>query len=251
MTLKDPIPGYVDNFSTLNGFGILKMLGIIHVTYHRSRYFVNIVPVDMTVNLILAAARARANEIYNCVWQMPKKMAIDDHKEIFLKDIRNHPVRQMIWYPSYSYTPSIIVFKFLMLFTSYLPAILIDTLLTLKGSTTRFIKIYNKVYYYQMLYHYFTAHWDFQVDNAQRLFTELNSDDQEEFPCDVRCDEFLDYIYNTNSSMRIHYFKESEKDLIEARKKLKILKSSHHLILIAFYACLMYLTVRILGKMFM
>jgi alcohol-forming fatty acyl-CoA reductase len=249
MTFKEPIPGFVDNFSTLNGFGILKILGIIHVTLHRSRYFVNIVPVDMTVNLILAAARVRTNEIYNCVWQLTKN--IEDHKKVFLNDIRNHPVRQMIWYPSYSYTSSIIVFKFLMLFTSYLPAILIDTILTLKGSSTRFVKIYNKVYYYQMLYHYFTAHWEFQVENARRLFSEMSASDQEEFPCDVKSDEFTDYIYNTNSSMRINYFKESEKDLIEARKKLKILKSSHHLILIAFYACLLYLSVRILGKIFM
>jgi alcohol-forming fatty acyl-CoA reductase len=248
MTFKDPMPGYVDNFSTLNGFGILKILGIIHVTYHRSRYFVNIVPVDMTVNLILAATRARTNEIYNCVWQVTKK--IEDHKAIFLKDIRNHPVRQMIFYPSFTYTSSIIMFKFLMLFTSYLPAIMIDTILKLKGSSTRFVKIYNKVYYYQMLYHYFTAHWHFQVDNSRRLFTDLSLEDQKEFPFDVKSDEFVDYIYNTNSSMRINYFKENEKDLIEARKKLKILKSSHHLILIAFYACLMYLIVRIMGKIF-
>lgn len=251
MTLKDPLPGYVDNFSTLNGIGILKILGIIHVTYHRSKYFVNIVPVDVTVNLILAAARKRSKEIFNCVWLMNERMLADVHKEIFLKDIRNHPVRQMIWYPSYSYTSSFFMFKFLMLFTSYLPAIVMDTLCKLKGSTVRFVKIYNKVYYYQMLYHYFTAHWAFKVEKAKRLFSELSESDQIEFPCDVKSNEFMDYIYNTNITMRVNYFKETEKDLIAARKKLRILKILHYLILTAFHLCCVYLIVRIMGKIFL
>lgn len=250
MCQKDPLPGYVDNLSTLNGFGILKILGIIHVTYHRSKYFVNIVPVDVTVNLILAAARNRSREIFNCVWIMNERMLANKHKKMFLKDIRAYPVRQMIWYPSYSYTSSFFVFKLLMLLTSYLPAMVMDALCKLRGSSVRFVKIYNKVFYYQMLYHYFTAHWSFRVDNSKRLFESLSESDQLEFPCDVKSNEFIDYIYNINFAMRVNYFKESEKDLIAAKKKMKVLKSLHYLILTTFYLCLSYLLVRIMGKIF-
>ncbi|CAG7817879.1 unnamed protein product, partial [Allacma fusca] len=53
---KHPIPGYVDNFNAMSGLLAGVMTGVVRTLLFNDQYFLDVVPLDYVVNLIIAAA---------------------------------------------------------------------------------------------------------------------------------------------------------------------------------------------------
>lgn len=132
----------------------------------------------------------------------------------------------MAWLPRAKITSSRLKYKFLYFLYHYVPAFFADIVLTCKGSKLSVMKIYSKIYYHVGLYEYFISHsWKFSNENIQKVYAKMSEKDQEEFPTQAfNHEDALKYSVDSYNGLRKYIMKETETDLVEARRKYKIFK---------------------------
>lgn len=133
------------------------------------------------------------------------------------------------------------MFKLLYVLFHYVPAFFIDIGLRLNGSNLRLMKIYNKIYYQFQLYLYFNEHsWKFSDINMQKVYSRMNAGDHEEFPCIARAEDYEQHYCSAINGIRKYFLKESEEDLVAARRQLKVMKVLQFAFLASIYASCAY-----------
>lgn len=131
----------------------------------------------------------------------------------------------MLWLPAITLIKSEVRFKLAFLLYHCLPAMLLDFTLRMKGSKMRLLPIYQKVYYFTNLYTYFAHNtWTFEDDNMRKIYTLMSEEDLKTFHCIIKSEDYVEYTRNACEGFRRYFFKETEQDLIEGRKKLRNFK---------------------------
>ena len=110
-SLKEPFPGWIDNYGAYTGALAPLSQGILRSVIADPKTNVEMVPVDICINLMCAAAWKVATEksgsnipVYNCAGGARNKI---NHQQLFskfLKIVRKSPSKNQIFYPRFSPT---------------------------------------------------------------------------------------------------------------------------------------------------
>jgi fatty acyl-CoA reductase len=149
---------------------------------------------------------------------------------MFGEGVSQFPSKKMIWMPSLKIVRSEFMFLVFFGLYHYLPAFFIDIGLSLKGTKFRLTTTYNKIFYHLRLYSFFTGNtWKFSDENMQKLYLTMSDKDHQDFPCTLKREDYEPLAVSSMNGLRKHFLKESDKDLLESRRKLKVLKMFRYL----------------------
>lgn len=256
-THKDPVAGFADSIMGFVGIGAGYMVGLLRVSRFNPASCVDVIPADFVVNSILAVSKhstemkleAEKPKIFNCIISNVQKIPMNWIIETASDTVKKYPIRKMIWVPGLTFTKTNFTFKLLYFLYHYVPAFFIDIGLRLSGSNLRLSKIYSKIYYYIQLYSFFVNNtWTFHNDNMKKIHSILSVEDHEEFPCTAAGEEFEPYLINEMRGVRKYFFKESDEDLVYARRKYKILKMISYTFFVIFYSSIAYYLILYINK---
>lgn len=156
--------------------------------------------------------------------------------------MQRFPTNNMLWLPHITFVRTQFMYDLLFLLYHYLPAFFIDIALRLKGSDLRLVKIYSKIYYYFKLYSYFDSKtWTFPDDNLKILHSIMSAQDHDDFLCTGRGEDYEQHYVDAMNGIRKFFFKETDEDLVRARRKLKVLKVFDRGIKMLFFSSLAYI----------
>lgn len=148
----------------------------------------------------------------------------------------------MILLPTSKAASSEFTFRFYFFLYHYVPAFFIDIILFLKRSKIRLMPIYSKIYFHMNLMAYFGNNsWNFEDSKKLEIYSKMTKEDHLDFPCIPTEQELSDVYVNGVIGIAKYFFKETDDDMIEARKKLKFLKMLHYSFLAVVYGTILYL----------
>ena len=190
---KEPMPGWVDSINGPMGVLLGASSGILRTVHGNPKVVPDLIPVDFTVNLIIAAGASLAQsdvkeaKVYNCTSskQMPItwKEFLDLSKEIYL----HYPSTKVLWYPGGRMCSN--YFAYMLYFTlfQFIPACLIDLSLTIAGRKTWAIKLQRKIFTSLKVFEYFLKQqWNWENQNMMLLFKQMSLKDRYELKLSIQ-----------------------------------------------------------------
>ncbi|XP_054283877.1 fatty acyl-CoA reductase wat-like isoform X2 [Macrosteles quadrilineatus] len=258
---SEPFPGWIDNVSGPTGMAASLSAGLLHTTHFKYGAKVNLVPVDYTVNGIIALGYS----VGSCKWVSPGEMPVvnfvstADNTITWGKfgDLLNHymwqyPSAKLHWYPftvraghHWSYVGLRTLFH-------YFPAALVDWATARLGQPTKLTQFYRRLDKYAAVVVYFsTREFKFEEGNADRLWNSLDSTDQEMFPFNMAAMDWNVYLRSYVLGCRRFLLKEGHNTIVASRRRIKMLYFLHLLTASAFFFLFYKFTVhfgRLFGK---
>lgn len=128
------------------------------------------------------------------------------------------------------------MYKLLFFFYHYVPAFFADIILRCRGSKLRIVKIYTKVFYYLDVYNFYVERkWKFSNTNLKQIFSKMSEKDHHEFPCTAIEEAAIPFIKMSYIGLRKHFLKETDKDMLEGRRRYIVLKTVYYILWGAIY----------------
>ncbi|CAH0385202.1 unnamed protein product [Bemisia tabaci] len=238
-TYQEPIRGWIDNLYGPVGLIIGAGTGVLHTFYLNKKTVTDMVPVDLTVNSLIATAwktgeTARIQEttpIYNYVSSAQNPVSWGEFISLNQKTGILWPTVRAIWYYSFWPTNNKLLFTLATFLFHTLPGILMDFICKLTGRKPMLGKIYDRLSKVGDTLEYFaTQEWKFTNYNVQNLWKEMTPEDQSIFFFDM---EQMSWRYQTEAlclGLRVYMLKDDVDTLPKARKKWNRLYYAHCLL---------------------
>uniref|UniRef100_T1ITA3 Fatty acyl-CoA reductase n=1 Tax=Strigamia maritima TaxID=126957 RepID=T1ITA3_STRMM len=225
-SLHEPYAGWVDSFNHSSGFILAIATGLTRNIQCCVNNCVDLVPVDVCINLVIAAARETAlqngNEVkvYNCTTGGLNPLASRIYSKYLHETIYKNPFCQMIRAPLQTQTPTNnLTFSFFMMLdyiTFIYPA---DLLLNLCQKKSQLKNQFNKFWKFNyILKTFLTKEWSFSNNNMMELWNSLSAEDRKIFLFDVKQIDWPIYIKNSVLGCKQYLLKESL-DTVPSTKK--------------------------------
>ncbi|KAG8306270.1 hypothetical protein J6590_050641 [Homalodisca vitripennis] len=236
-TAYEPLIGWTDNVYGPTGIVVGAGCGVVHTIYANTDCVANIVPVDMTVNALIASAwktikdsqNKQAPEepkelvsdepkIYNYVSSVEKPLKWGDFKYLIETHGTSVPPMRAMWYYFLTIHRFWITHLICTYFLHYLPAIIIDILAKLTGKESpNLFQVYRKIDKFSGVLAYF-AHrsWNFSNNNVQELWRSLSPSDQKLFNFDMKQLDWDKFFYNYIRGLRVYLLKDDMSTLPQA-----------------------------------
>lgn len=123
--------------------------GVMHTVHMETNAKVDIIPADIVINVIIAAAWRTATTtkehyklpVYNCVMNR-NAITWGDFLEIGMRKWIANPLDDPVWYTTISGSPSKLFYKIKSFFLHFIPAIIIDIISTLSGNKPMYVCIH-------------------------------------------------------------------------------------------------------------
>ncbi|XP_046615044.1 fatty acyl-CoA reductase wat-like isoform X1 [Neodiprion virginianus] len=245
-TAHEPIEGWIDNVFGPTGGIVGAGAGLIRTFNVDSECTAELVPVDMTVNALVATAWDIAMNknitteppTYNYVATTKKKnITWGEYNNFALKYGTLRPSTRSIWcYVNYS-TKYVMLYNVLTVLLHLLPALLLDTGLVLTGQSPKMLKIYKKIHKFASCTSYFARRsWKFQTDNTQALWDKLATEDKNNFFFSMEDFDWDSYMNKYITGLRKYIFKDDPSSIPAARKRMAVMKVFHNIIVYSFLA---------------
>ncbi|KAJ8916661.1 hypothetical protein NQ315_000306 [Exocentrus adspersus] len=241
-TYKEPIVAWINNMYGATGVSAGAGLGFLRALYCDPDCNANIVPVDMCVNSLIAAAWEVAEEyekdktryhtrIYNYESSNDKPL---NWKE-FMDASRNHgmltPSSKAVWYYSFGLYKSYAMYLMAIFILHVIPALLVDAALMCAGKSPKMMKIYAKIHKFSTVISYFcTRQWVFKSENVRRLLAKMSNDDKATFFCDLRELDWDLFFQHYLRGVRVYLVHDPMDTLPEAMRKWNRLYWAHQAI---------------------
>lgn len=225
--LKEPVPGWVDNYNGATGTIAAVGKGFFRVMKINADLVADIIPVDYPINLMIAVAwhlatrRPREVPVYSCTTGHRNPLTWGGLKRWTLQSWMKYPATDMMWYPSALYTINDFWYKTTETFFHTIPAYLFDFFYSVTGKRARWVKMYAKATIAFSSLEFFTTHqWKFISNNPIRLMEEMSTQDKKTFYFDVREIEWKSYFDVFIQGARRFVLKEDPSTLPLARRNL-------------------------------
>lgn len=233
-SLHEPMAGWVDNWNGPTGLVSAVGKGLFRTMLCEANYVADMVPVDIVINLMIAAAWRTATAkpdsllIYNCCTGQQKPITWGQFVELAINKTRLHPLEGCLWYP----TGILRMNRHLNLihgfFVHYIPAYILDTFARLAGKKPIMVKVQDKIAKAVECLEYFTTHqWRFKDDNVKALLNAMSQSDRDNFQFDVKSIEWNRYLERYVLGYREFLFKQSPSSLSSSRAKMRNLYYLH------------------------
>lgn len=252
-TWKKPFAGWVDNFNGPTGIIAAAATGILRTMLVNREKRADLIPVDIIVNVMIVAAWKIAQTqdslsippIFNVTSGDTNPITWGDLETWILPMIKEYPFENLLWYPGGTFKSSATYDRVCRWIFHYLPAFLVDGVLTILRKKTFLRNIVFKMTRSMRALHYFsTREWYWTNDNLKRLRSDLAQTDEHSIECfdfDISTLDWYTFIFDYVLGTRHYVLKNSPTTLDWSRKKLKILHLCHFFIQLMFAFLLYYL----------
>ncbi|KAG5682030.1 hypothetical protein PVAND_011422 [Polypedilum vanderplanki] len=235
-SMNEPMSGWVDNWNGPTGIVSAVGKGIFHTIMCNEDSVADFVPVDLVINLMVAAAWRTATTkstqmtVYNCCTGVNKPITWGRLVSLAIEKMRLHPLEGVFWYPTGILRKNRTLNTIHSILAHYIPAYILDILARIAGRKPIMIKVQDKLAKSVQCLEYFTTHqWKFHSDNVQVLLDSMNEKDKNEFQFDVRTIEWENYVEKYVLGFRQFLFKQSPSSLEVSRKRMHRLKILHQI----------------------
>ncbi|CAK1592974.1 unnamed protein product [Parnassius mnemosyne] len=251
-TYEEPVRGWTDSVYGPTGLIIGIGTGVLRTMYMELDKVADMVPVDLTVNAILASAWYTAKHfkenqtstipIYNYVSGAQNPISWGDFIELNRKHGMDKPTTKAVWYYGLNPTNNYYLFLFYNFFLHFIPALLVDIYCTLTCRRRVMLKLYNKVMKIaKILFYFSTQDWRFTDNNVREMWRSLSGADRAVFPFSIS-EMSWDYMTETFLlGIRVYLVKDDVSTLPEARKKWNRLYYMHQFLKITTLSVVLYL----------
>lgn len=140
---EEPFPGWLDNYAGPASCVYAAGKGIMHTMRIEPNASADIIPADIVINVIIAAAWRTAitnitktNKklpVYNCVMNR-NAITWGKFMELGLRKWIQNPLEDPLWYTTFSSCSSTKIYKFRAFFIHFIPAVLIDIFSKIGGN---------------------------------------------------------------------------------------------------------------------
>uniref|UniRef100_A0A1B6MEP8 Fatty acyl-CoA reductase n=1 Tax=Graphocephala atropunctata TaxID=36148 RepID=A0A1B6MEP8_9HEMI len=231
----EPVRGWTDN--VYGPFGVLVgiEMGILHCFRTNKEYTLDIVPVDLVVNGMIAAAwrtgtsRASKLPVYNFTLTPEQRAdwkSMHAYGDLYAGDFA---FSQAVWYNSFFFTSSSHVDNFCHLFLHKIPGLILDRLAVMSGKKPRLMNIYKNIDAVKLQMHYFLfGIWEFKNDNVKELRNIISKEDKALFHFDVREVVIEEFFLTGKLGFRYYYMKDGMETIPDAKRKNKWLYWTHN-----------------------
>ncbi|XP_029042874.1 fatty acyl-CoA reductase 1 [Osmia bicornis bicornis] len=255
---EEPVPGWVGNQNGPAIMFIAMSMGLVHTARVLENCIMDVVPVDLAVNGLLASVwdlcvrkQSKGPQVYNYGSSFWKPVHLLGYRKLYHEIIEEYPLNNTIWFPFIVITENLYVFFVLHFLLHVIPAALNDFFSLLLGKGAKGLKLVVKfTKYITTLDHFTNFNWVVEVENTQNILIYMNSTDYKEFPFDLGR---LDW----NKCSR-HYFLGIKRNLLNepldqisaARKRFQRLKILHYTVSIIFLLSVVFITYKIICNAF-
>ncbi|XP_021926220.1 putative fatty acyl-CoA reductase CG5065 [Zootermopsis nevadensis] len=227
-TWKDPIPGWVENLNGPTGLLVGAGKGVIRSMHCRAEYDADILPCDMAINALIilawkvASLRPKQPLVCNLTVSGENPITWGHVLDVGRKHLYENPLSDAIWFPDGSIKSSWLLHTLCVIFFHFLPAYLIDFVVTLFGKKPFMVKIQRRIQGgLDVLQYYTTKEWVFRNDVYKSLSESMTERDRETFYTDVKMVNWDGYIKQFVLGTRHYCLKEDPATLPEARRRIK------------------------------
>ncbi|XP_058799232.1 putative fatty acyl-CoA reductase CG5065 [Phymastichus coffea] len=254
----EPTPGWIDNYTGFAGVVASVAGGLMRVGYCDPRSLVNVVPVDLTVNAIIACAWATATRtdrgenilIYNFTSTNDAPIAWNQVKKYMVKYINEYPSMNTLWCAIFQLTKRHWLYNLYIFLLHLMPAYCIDVAIRAIGQKSRLLTAYDKLHTMVDLVYYFSTNiWLYKDENVHDLWDQLDPRDQQIFQFSMLNFDWENYIANCIKGVRVFLFKDDLITLEQSRIKYKRFLWIHQIMvasLIGFMCWVLYKVILIL-----
>ncbi|XP_049767404.1 fatty acyl-CoA reductase wat-like [Schistocerca cancellata] len=258
-TSQEPVIGWIDNVYGPTGVCVAATLGLLHVMPCDKHTIAHIVPCDLVVNCVIAAAwdvatnrspDSKEPKVFNLVsgdaplrWE--NFMALYQH---FGKKV---PPMSAVWNYSMCLTTSAPLVFFYKYVVHMVPAVLADAVLFLTTGKPKMVGAYRKIHRLLDVTSYFcTREWSFDNRRCKALWSRLSPVDRQLFPFDMRDFDWDTYFYRYVRGVRLYILKEDMANVNEALPRWHRLRRVDRAIRAVATALLLWLLWRLLAALF-
>ncbi|KAG5673693.1 hypothetical protein PVAND_003716 [Polypedilum vanderplanki] len=235
-TFREPLRGWIDNMYGPTGIVIGVAAGLLRVLHINKENRAELVPVDMSVNSLIACAydvginnHYDEPPIYNYVTSKKNSISWQDYCDYSILNGVTAPLSKMAWYFTFTMVSSKNLAILLTFLYHTLPAAIIDGVLVLCGKTPKLLDTYRKIHKLCNVLSYFTNRvWSFKNHNVENLWRKLDIKDKELFFFDMNDIEWPMFFVESIYGIRTYLMKEDPKTIPEACKRLKKMRIIHY-----------------------
>jgi len=270
-SVKEPIPGWVDNLNGPTGIIAAAGVGLMQTIYAKRDKKADLIPVDISCNLLCALAWKVGTETPSDI-QKPREIQIYNNTsgstvpvkwgevEKAMGYLLKYPLENMLWYP-YGCTKSLwmspmknhkIQDRVCRVLFHWFPAYFIDTVSYIARikSTSR-IKLVNRMEKAMHVLEYFsTREWDWDTKNVESLHTEISLGDQSRYNFSLKNLKWEDYFESTMQGTRQFAMKSDPKTIEACRKRLTKFYVAHQVMKLIYWFMFYLLVSRIWAHVF-
>ncbi|EFX77095.1 hypothetical protein DAPPUDRAFT_54498 [Daphnia pulex] len=230
--LSEPLPGWIDNLNGPSGMIVGIAKGLVRTVRVDSRLVADLIPVDIAINLMIAAAWDRASSytlaqmipVYHCSSGSLNPIRWEDFSRYGTRAGEKFPMKtEIIWYPSASLRTNGFAFKFEVALYHYLPAFVVDTVAVLCWKKPFLTRLYKKVHKAMSCLEFYTMRqWHFVSRNPDLLLEKMSAEDRNTYNFDVRKINWESYMESYVLGVRKYLLKEDSSTLDLRRSNLKM-----------------------------
>ncbi|XP_077994546.1 fatty acyl-CoA reductase 1-like isoform X2 [Glandiceps talaboti] len=228
---KEPIPGWIDNFNGPSGIFIACGKGLLRSMRADPNAVADVVPVDIPVNVMIAAAwnigvlKPKVVPVYNVTTGGHNPFRWGD-MDVIPSIYKRFPLHGSFRRPGGSITDNQVVHEYWNIVCHKLPGYFYDFLLRLMGKKARMVRIYDKMRKAMSSLEYFTTNtWEWSSENTDSLCTLLSEEDNKVFYSDVRPLDWPSYLEAYCLGTKRFVLNEELSGLPQARAHLKKLRN--------------------------
>ncbi|KAL6419649.1 hypothetical protein ACFW04_011299 [Cataglyphis niger] len=216
-SLKDPIPGWIDNFNGPMGLLCFAGTGLLRVVYSSKYIPQNMIPVDTVIDTIILViwklglitlTPESTCFVVNCTFPDENNISLQEFVNRGNKIINKIPLEVYFWTITSFITESAIMHYVLTILWHIIPAIILDSVLKFSGRQPMILKLQRKAYIAnRTLQHFMCNKWKFDNTNSQYLLSLIPSNNREMFSIDLSDMDMTKY-------MRVYLFVTTFKTII-------------------------------------
>ncbi|XP_029895437.1 fatty acyl-CoA reductase 1 isoform X4 [Aquila chrysaetos chrysaetos] len=229
---KEPFPGWIDNFNGPSGVFIAAGKGILRTMRASNDAVADLVPVDVVINMALAAAwysgvnRPRNVMVYNCTTGGTNPFHWGEVGHHIKLHFKTNVLEGAVRHPNRSFQSNPLLYQCWIAVSYRVPAFLYDLLLRLTGRKPWMMKTITRLHKALMLIEYFTSNsWIWNTENMTMLMNQLSPEDKKTFNFDVRQLHWAEYMENYCMGTKKYVLNEEMSGLPAARKHLNKLRN--------------------------
>ncbi|PSN39593.1 Fatty acyl-CoA reductase 1 [Blattella germanica] len=226
-TLKEPFPGWLDNFNGPVSLLVGGGKGVVRAIYADPQAIVDFMPVDVAIKVTILAAWHRSKlgtlvepMVFNGTCGTKRRVSLQRLVDMGLEISTANPFENMIWIEYGHISLNKYRFYWRMAYTQLLPALFIDAIIKLTGNQPLLLRLHRRIFSAQMALHFFVKNtWLFRNENMFKLRDTIEGNDRIEFDIDgIEYSDDIEYFRTAMYGARTYLMKENPATIPDSRR---------------------------------
>ncbi|CAM1304655.1 FAR2 (predicted) [Pycnogonum litorale] len=223
---KEPMPGWIDNYNGPTGTMLAISSGLLRSLLIDLDRFTDIVPVDIVVNMMIAAAwytAAQRSEnilVYNCVSRPSNPLTWCEFWTFFKEITQDVPMENRYRNVYVAITKFKLIHYSKVFINHLVPAVILDFFSLACGKSPRLLKMYQKLHKVMDSLEFFrTNDWTFTANNCNHLWAQMSSKDQAKYNFSCSELDWSDYLRKYHVGIKVFLMNEDMNNVVKAQRR--------------------------------